>query len=381
MQYVLLVDDEPAILKALERELRTWAADRELSIHTVGNAEEALGFLKQNHLDTVMVISDQRMPGMKGHELLATCSQRYPGIITIMLTGYTDIQDITQAIRGGIFSFVLKPWEHEDLLYEVTKAYNTHELRNRNREYLQLIRNELSLAAVLRGEIARGGDHDHGWCRVGCRQAPSPSQTARGVDALQQVPIGTDYLLLLAVHLESDGVRGSMIGATMVMRMLHTILDRQSYQLPELSQLVEELLTVIHAVGQEMPTIMISFTVGILDRKQSVIRYAGTGYPPWIVVREQGFGEMETHPEQPEVVKTIKIEPGDTIAIASPGLLEGLQDPDGTRRSRVLARLVRGTGSGSNLSRCAELVLAAAKSPAEPTDLSVMLIQTTPGTG
>ncbi|POR00586.1 hypothetical protein AU468_09575 [Alkalispirochaeta sphaeroplastigenens] len=374
-RYVLLVDDEQGILTALKRELRPWARERDLEIATASSAEEAQRFLTNHHLDVVIVLSDQRMPGTKGHELLALCEQRYPEIMRLMLTGYTDIKDIISAIRSGINSFILKPWDHEDLIYELTKAYNLFEMHQRNREYHRTVKNELALAAVLRGETARGGDYDHGWCFVGCRHAPSPEQTSRGVDLFQQVPIGRDFLLILAAHLDCDGVRGSMIGATMVLRVLHTVMDRQDCSGLDVAVLAAELSSVMGAVSREIPSVIIRYTVGILDRQGPIFRYAGNGYPPFVVVREDDYGEIEAVPEHPGRVRSVQIEEGDLLAVASPGLLESLSSQEDLNAPRVLAKHLRDASGESSLSRRAELILAAGSS-GELTDRTLLLVQT-----
>lgn len=356
-RYVVLVDDEEGILKVLQRELKSWARDREVELRAFTRGKDALEFLSENHLDVVMVLSDQRMPGIKGHELLATCSQRYPGIILLMLTGYTDIQDITKAIRTGITSFILKPWDHEDLLHEITKAYNLYETRVRNRRYLQLIKNELSLAALLRRTVSRDGDYDYGWCGVGHRQRVSAEQDAGGVDVMQHIPVGPDHLMLFTCRIDSDGVRGSMVGGAILLRVFSIMLERTECSDYDIDSLSVEIGAVVEAVEREMPTVMIRYTLAVLRRRELTVEYTGNGYAPWLVVRGGEYGEISVDGNGTGRIKTTRVGGSDAIVIASPGVLGKLVDPAEPNTLRTLARRVREVESRENLAEQVDYVL------------------------
>lgn len=378
-RYIVLVDDEEGILKALKRELGSFARERDVEVQTFTSGEDALRFLAREHLDVILVVSDQRMPGIKGHEFLATCGQRYPEIMLLMLTGYTDIQDITQAIRSGITSFILKPWEHEDLLYEVTKAYNLYEVREHNRRYLQLIKNELSLAALLREEVSRAGDYDYQWCRAGCRFRISQDQGLRGVDVAQHMPIGKDSVLLFSAHLDSDGVRGSMIGGSILLRLLTSVVVHGGCREFDLAGIYSDLSAILSAISREVPEIMIRYTLGVLNRGNLTLQYTGNGFPPWLVLRQEGFGEIEPDQTHPGRIKTVKVESGDLIAVASPGVLEAMREEGETRPVRLLAQRLRESIGTESLSERAEALITCGDTPDVPTELTVMLMQVADG--
>ena len=80
-RYLLLVDDEENILKALKREFADWAYDHGLDIVTVTRAEDALEALKANGDNTVIVISDLKMPGMRGSDFLLRVRENWPRIV------------------------------------------------------------------------------------------------------------------------------------------------------------------------------------------------------------------------------------------------------------------------------------------------------------
>ncbi|KAH0533573.1 hypothetical protein GP486_008988, partial [Trichoglossum hirsutum] len=80
-----------------------------------------------------VIISDQRMPEMTGVEFLRRVKRLYPDTVRIVLSGYTDLKSITDAINeGSIYRFLTKPWEDEHLLSNVREAFQRYELRREN---------------------------------------------------------------------------------------------------------------------------------------------------------------------------------------------------------------------------------------------------------
>ena len=121
---VLLVDDEPDVLVVLEASL-----EDEWEINTADSGDEALERLDE--LDGVdLVISDQRMPGMTGVDLLAEIANRSPDTIRMVLTGYSDVGPIADAVnRGSAYRFLLKPWDIEELRAAVADGLKLKETR------------------------------------------------------------------------------------------------------------------------------------------------------------------------------------------------------------------------------------------------------------
>ncbi|MFN4341051.1 MAG: EAL domain-containing protein [Azonexus sp.] len=115
---LLLVDDEPHILSALTRLLRREG----YTILTATSPTEAFELLARQPIQ--VVISDQRMPDMSGTEFLARVRQIHPATIRLVLTGYTDLQSITDAInRGAIYKFLTKPWDDDQLREQIREAF------------------------------------------------------------------------------------------------------------------------------------------------------------------------------------------------------------------------------------------------------------------
>lgn len=115
---LLLVDDEPSIINALRRTLRS----NDYKIITANSAAEALDQLA--HHDVDVIVSDNRMPMVSGLELLRQVKQRYPNVIRIMLSGYSDFNSLSTAVNSGeIFRFLSKPWEDAQLKDAVREGF------------------------------------------------------------------------------------------------------------------------------------------------------------------------------------------------------------------------------------------------------------------
>ncbi|MBN3906971.1 MAG: response regulator [Nostoc sp. NMS1] len=141
---ILVVDDEPDNLDLL---YRTFYRDYKVLRATSGPA--ALDLLAQEG-EVAVIISDQRMPMMSGTEFLSLTATQYPDIIRIILTGYTDVEDLVEAINAGkVFKYVTKPWEAEELKAVVRQALDTHNvLKARTRELTRTLRQESLLNTV-----------------------------------------------------------------------------------------------------------------------------------------------------------------------------------------------------------------------------------------
>jgi CheY-like chemotaxis protein len=142
---ILFVDDEKSILKALRRIF----LDDNYHVLTAGGGQEALDLLNAGEKPTV-IISDQRMPGMGGAEFLARARKILPDSIRMVLTGYADINAAMESInQGGIYRYILKPWNDEELKLAVKDAVLLSELIHQNRRLTsELEKNNLALVEL-----------------------------------------------------------------------------------------------------------------------------------------------------------------------------------------------------------------------------------------
>jgi len=134
---IMIVDDEPANLRVLERLFR-----HDYQVLTAESGADALELLQQH--DVALIMTDQRMPEMSGIELLKRTAIVRPHMVRMILTGYTDMEALVEAINSNqVYKYVTKPWSNDELRLTISRAlehYETikahHELEMINRRLL-----------------------------------------------------------------------------------------------------------------------------------------------------------------------------------------------------------------------------------------------------
>jgi type II secretory ATPase GspE/PulE/Tfp pilus assembly ATPase PilB-like protein/FixJ family two-component response regulator len=134
---LLFVDDEEGVLKAMRRIFM----DENYRILTAGNADNALAIMAGETVH--LIVSDHRMPGMTGAELLREIKGKWPETIRIMLTGHTDVNSIMGAVKDGVvYKFITKPWNDEDLRLTVSLALQQYLLTQENKKLKEITRTQ-----------------------------------------------------------------------------------------------------------------------------------------------------------------------------------------------------------------------------------------------
>ncbi len=125
--YVLYVDDEPDNLTVFKSTFR-----RDYKVFTANSASEGMQILKENPQIDV-VITDQRMPEVTGVEFLESIVDDYPYSVRMILTGFSDVEAIIQAInQGQVYRYITKPWNKEQLKETIDRAIENNRKRNTN---------------------------------------------------------------------------------------------------------------------------------------------------------------------------------------------------------------------------------------------------------
>jgi signal transduction histidine kinase len=129
---ILIVDDEDVVLKSCLRIFRNCDYD----ITTCYSAEDALEIIEKEEFD--LLISDLKMPGMGGMELLKIIKEKYPDLLTIIFTGYANVETAREALKLGAFDYIPKPFTPEELRDVVNNAVASLDNRS-NAEMLDLM--------------------------------------------------------------------------------------------------------------------------------------------------------------------------------------------------------------------------------------------------
>ncbi|RAI86034.1 response regulator [Algoriphagus yeomjeoni] len=145
---ILYVDDEENNLQAFKATFR-----RDYQIFLAIDATVAREVLSKQEVD--IIITDQRMPGETGVEFLESIIPIYPNPIRILLTGYTDIQAVIDAInKGQVYHYLTKPWEEDYLRTVIKNAFEIYQLRRENEKLTKaLIKANDQLEFILRQNL------------------------------------------------------------------------------------------------------------------------------------------------------------------------------------------------------------------------------------
>ncbi|MGH9181050.1 MAG: response regulator, partial [Acidimicrobiales bacterium] len=139
-----MVDDEPDNLDAFRFNFR-----KTFELLTAGSGAEALALLREH--DVAVLVTDQRMPGMSGVEFVTEVCKRHPRTVRMILTGFSDMEAIIQAINDGhVYAYVAKPWEPDQLKQLMKQAVEHYQLSVENERLLvDLRRANLFLESVM----------------------------------------------------------------------------------------------------------------------------------------------------------------------------------------------------------------------------------------
>jgi serine phosphatase RsbU (regulator of sigma subunit)/FixJ family two-component response regulator len=147
---LMVVDDEGDNLDLLYRTFR-----RDFQVYKADSALNALKVLDQQG-EMAVIISDQRMPEMNGTEFLGKTVEPFPDTIRILLTGYTDVEDLVEAINSGqVFKYITKPWNPEELKSVINQASETYKYYKQRSVVLRNALRRESLFNDVMGAIRR----------------------------------------------------------------------------------------------------------------------------------------------------------------------------------------------------------------------------------
>lgn len=141
---MLVVDDEPDNLDLLYRTFR-----RDFNVFRADSGTKALRVLATEG-EVAVIISDQRMPEMKGTEFLSKTVPQFPDTMRIILTGFTDVEDLVDAINSGqVYKYITKPWDPNELKAVVQRAVQTYELLKQRTEELHRAQAQMALMETI----------------------------------------------------------------------------------------------------------------------------------------------------------------------------------------------------------------------------------------
>lgn len=154
---LLFVDDEPDIVDSLQRSFR-----KGFKVLTATSGEAAIELLKAQPVD--LIISDQRMPGLSGVDVLKAAKECQPEAIRILLTGYSDMESLVACVNeAGLYKYLTKPWEPEHLKLMVTRAIEHLDIERRLKRAGEQLTDAYHDAVTMLSIACEGKDEDTGF--------------------------------------------------------------------------------------------------------------------------------------------------------------------------------------------------------------------------
>jgi sigma-B regulation protein RsbU (phosphoserine phosphatase) len=327
MKKIMLVDDEKSILNSLKRELMDWCSDKKIEIISFTNPIEDFDALEIEK-EVFLVISDLRMPEMLGSDLLLKIREKYSEIITILLTGYSEIDEIMKAVKSGIFAYILKPWDEKYLLTEINKAHELSILKEEKVRYIKLLEEELKWGGELQKKILKREIPVSKTITVDVEYQPLPMLYCGG-DYYDIIALPNDNYLVLLGDVAGHGLKAAFITTILKTIIFSEYVRNNQDKGISPADFLKWLNKRISLELSQFPDMLITFVALVVNPEEKKITFSNAGQSHFYLVRGN-----KVHPIHDEGLclnitddpnyrnKSFKIETGDQIYMFTDGLIE-----------------------------------------------------------
>ncbi len=264
---ILIVDDEKTIVFALEESL----LDEGYDVRTAHSGEQGLELFKKEVAD--VVLTDLKMPGMTGMELLSKVKEISPSTHVVIITAYGNFDSAVEAVRLGAFDYIQKPFQINNVKQVVAKALNERKalpekVLCEKQDSPKPEQNLLGKPLDIREKILPSGESVLGSLSVDVKTVP---MTGLGADFYDYFYVNDDSILVAIGDVGEKGVDGSM-----VMIMVKSLIRSEAGHCGDPVEIVNRVNT--HIRNQGIQGIPVSLFLGILDIRQGLFRYVNAGH-------------------------------------------------------------------------------------------------------
>jgi sigma-B regulation protein RsbU (phosphoserine phosphatase) len=327
---ILVVDDEPGMLRAIERVL---APHHQVTIS--GSSTQALELAARAEPD--LAILDIRMPELDGFELMAHLKSRHPDIDVILMTGSVDDQDdkLIRAIRGAAFYYIQKPFDRDVLKTLVDRCVELRQRRDENRRHVLRLEQELAAARAFQQGLLPEPDVVLAGTRISCRQTAS---SELGGDLYDYARDRSGRTALLIADVAGHGASAAML--TAVVKSAFRAAEPDDYH-P--SSVTERVRAGIAPFGFERFVTLIAARISSSEKH---LLFVNAGHPPGFFWNARGRRERlpgtgpllsPAIPDAQWACESRAIGPGDHLLLFTDGVTDALyQDDDSESRLRAV---------------------------------------------
>ena len=278
--------------------------------------------------DFAIVVSDLRMPVMKGSDFLLEVRRKWPSVITLLLTGYSEVEEVMKAVKAGIFSYLLKPWDTDYLASELEKGLDAYNVKLENERYRQIIEEELRWAGEMQRALLKPNPVKFEGVDFRSSYRPVPGLYCGG-DYYDVISLSPGRYLMLVGDVAGHGVRGALVTgilkAIIYPEYVRAVTGKRFSPGAFLSWLNERMNFEL----RKTTDLLVAFFAAVIDKPEMTMVYANAGQPHPFIIRDSvlielpvagsalGFASSIMYPEN-----KIRLECGDIIVAYTDGLTE-----------------------------------------------------------
>jgi sigma-B regulation protein RsbU (phosphoserine phosphatase) len=339
---ILVVDDEPGMLRAVERVLSEHH-------HVVGTrlSREALAVASEFHPELAIV--DIRMPDLDGFELMAQLKIRFPALDVILMTGSVDDLDekLVRAIRSPAFYFIQKPFDREVLRTLVERCIELRCRREDHRQNLMRLETEMAEARAFQQSLLPNREAIVNLVAIHCRYTPC---SALGGDLYDYAgaPIGRTALLIADVS-------GHGVSAAMLTGIVKSAFHASHVDGFEPCAVVQRVSSGLAAFS---PDRFVTVVAALISPEERQLKYVNAGHPPIVLWgrRRAPLWLESTGPLVSPVLTAstwdapvVRMDEGDRLLLYTDGVSETLADDTGRAEERFTSHIERASEGGAPL--------------------------------
>jgi sigma-B regulation protein RsbU (phosphoserine phosphatase) len=339
---ILVVDDEPGMLRAVERVLGA-----AYHIVAIRSSKDALTVAKELNPD--LAILDIRMPDMDGFELMARLKAESPELEIILMTGSVDDLDekLVRAIRSPAFYFIQKPFDREVLKTLVERCLELRWRREQHRRYLERLEKEIAQARAFQQSLLPDRDAIVNGLSISCRYTP---WRGLGGDLYDYAAADARRTALLIADVSGHGVSAAML--TGVVKSAFHASRVEGYEPLCVTQRVWSALAAFSAEH------FVTLVAALVAPDERHLRYVNAGHPACVVwgtdrdpvwLASTGPLVSPVLPASTWDVETVRIQPSDRILLYTDGVSDVLANGDGDSDTEILAAIGREDRGGAQL--------------------------------
>jgi sigma-B regulation protein RsbU (phosphoserine phosphatase) len=327
LEYLCIVDDELQVGKALKREIQDFSTANNLEIQIYTNPLNCLEDLKAIGQQTAIIISDLRMPQLKGSDFLSRVHSLYPDIELILLTAYNDISDIQKAISATLRALILKPWNIEILISEIESALEIRRIKEQNKIYVERLNKQLEIAGDFQKKLLETEIPEIINASIDLTYIPLPRMKIGG-DYYDMIKIDQHRFLAMIGDVTGHGVKPSFITA-MIKVLSLSLSGSVSMDRFTPASFMSVINNKLCQVLKNTQDVLITFTCFLVDTKSMILTLSNAGHFPIYIVNG---GKCEVYKVEGPAMgfsaginyleRQIDLKKGDTIAVYTDGLLE-----------------------------------------------------------